>query len=47
MQTGSFVVSLDFELNWGVHDSKNLSHYGPYLLGVHRLLPQRQCGRSP
>jgi peptidoglycan/xylan/chitin deacetylase (PgdA/CDA1 family) len=37
--TGVFVVSLDFELHWGVHDHVPLSAYRENLLGVRRAVP--------
>ncbi len=37
--TGVFVISLDFELFWGVRDSKSLADYGPNILGVRRVIP--------
>jgi len=33
------VISLDFELNWGVRDRKTLSDYGENLLGVRKVVP--------
>jgi hypothetical protein len=37
---GAFVVSLDFELYWGVRDSKSLASYGPNILGVWQAIPR-------
>ena len=37
---GGFVLSLDFELNWGVRDSRTLAAYGPNLLGARRAVPR-------
>lgn len=34
-----FVISLDFELFWGVRDVKALSEYGPNILGVRQAIP--------
>jgi len=36
---GAFVISLDFELYWGVRDSKTLEHYKENLLGVREVMP--------
>ena len=38
-ETGKFVISLDFELNWGVRDQQSLAQYGPHLLGVRQAIP--------
>lgn len=37
---GHFVISLDFELNWGVRDLLPLEVYGANLLGVREVVPQ-------
>jgi peptidoglycan/xylan/chitin deacetylase (PgdA/CDA1 family) len=37
---GTLVMSLDFELMWGVHDSKTVEDYGPNILGVRRAIPE-------
>ena len=37
---GAFVISLDFELYWGVRDSKTLEHYKENLLGVREVMPR-------
>jgi peptidoglycan/xylan/chitin deacetylase (PgdA/CDA1 family) len=37
---GRFVISFDFELFWGVHDSTTLSRYGRNLLGVRDAVPR-------
>ena len=37
--TGAFVISLDFELFWGVRDSQSLADYGPNVLGVRQAIP--------
>ena len=37
--TGRFVVSLDFELHWGVHDHVPLAAYRENLLGARRAVP--------
>ncbi|NVO32115.1 polysaccharide deacetylase family protein [Hymenobacter lapidiphilus] len=36
---GHFIISLDFELNWGVRDQQTLAVYGPNLLGVRQAIP--------
>lgn len=38
-QPGRFVISLDFEINWGVRDQQTLAQYGPNLLGVRQAIP--------
>ena len=40
IQNGIFVISLDFELYWGVLDSKTLKTYGENILGVHSVIPR-------
>ena len=35
-----FILSLDFELFWGVRDVRNLSEYGNHIAGVRNVLPQ-------
>ncbi|GMG80905.1 polysaccharide deacetylase family protein [Paralimibaculum aggregatum] len=37
---GGFVLSLDFELMWGVRDSRSLADYGPNLLGARAAIPR-------
>ena len=37
--SGILVVSLDFELHWGVHDQLSLAAYRQNLLGVRRAVP--------
>ena len=39
-KTGSFVISLDFELMWGVRDLGIKDTYGGNILGVHSALPK-------
>ena len=34
MQYGSFIISLDFELFWGVRDKKSIASYGGNILGA-------------
>ena len=36
---GVFVVSLDFELLWGVRDKRTIADYGANILGVRRAIP--------
>ena len=36
---GWFVISLDFEINWGVRDQQTLAQYGDNLLGVREAIP--------
>jgi hypothetical protein len=38
-QPGAFVISLDFEINWGVRDQQTLAQYGANLLGVRQAVP--------
>ena len=44
---GAFVVSLDFELFWGVRDSRTVLEYGPHVLGERVAIPEilRQFSR--
>ncbi|MFJ7841921.1 polysaccharide deacetylase family protein [Lysinibacillus sphaericus] len=37
---GGFVISLDFELNWGVHDVFRYGQYNKNLYGVRQALPK-------
>ncbi|WP_027003772.1 polysaccharide deacetylase family protein [Hugenholtzia roseola] len=37
---GKFVISLDFELMWGVRDKRTVEDYGENLLGVWEALPK-------
>ncbi|WP_194840901.1 polysaccharide deacetylase family protein [Filobacillus milosensis] len=39
MNNGKFVISLDFELNWGVHDCLPVEQYINNLLGVRAVIP--------
>ena len=44
INNGSFVISLDFELMWGVRDVVTKKTYGQHILGVHTALPKiLQC----
>lgn len=36
---GHFVISLDFELYWGVRDHRTLENYGENILGVRNAIP--------
>lgn len=40
MKNGKFVISLDFELMWGVRDKKDKTNYGDNILGVHKVIPK-------
>ena len=37
---GNFVISLDFELLWGMRDHKSIADYGDNLLGVWEVFPK-------
>lgn len=37
---GNFVLSLDFELFWGVRDKRTISNYGENIKGVHQVIPR-------
>ena len=39
MQYGAFVISLDFELLWGVRDNRTIADYGANILGVRQVVP--------
>jgi hypothetical protein len=39
MKTGKFVISLDFELMYGLSDLKNLEEYKPNILGARKVIP--------
>jgi peptidoglycan/xylan/chitin deacetylase (PgdA/CDA1 family) len=36
---GTFIISLDFELHWGIRDVKTVTQYRENLLGVRRAVP--------
>ncbi|HEX5001900.1 MAG TPA: polysaccharide deacetylase family protein [Bacteroidia bacterium] len=36
---GTFIISIDFEIRWGVMDTKSLSNYGENLRGVRQAIP--------
>lgn len=40
MQHGSFVVSLDFELMWGVRDKRTRASYGANIVGEQTVIPR-------
>ena len=40
MTNGKFVISLDFELMWGVRDKKDKTNYGNNIIGVHEVIPK-------
>lgn len=37
---GKFVISLDFELLWGVRDKRTIAGYGENIRGVHTVIPR-------
>jgi peptidoglycan/xylan/chitin deacetylase (PgdA/CDA1 family) len=37
---GKFVISLDFELMWGVRDKRTIESYGNHILAVHQVIPR-------
>ncbi len=37
---GKLIISLDFELMWGVRDKRSIDNYGENIIGVHRLIPE-------
>jgi peptidoglycan/xylan/chitin deacetylase (PgdA/CDA1 family) len=39
MKKGLFVISLDFELLWGVRDKKTIESYGENIRGVRKVIP--------
>jgi len=38
--SGYFIISLDFELMWGVRDHRNINNYGNNILGVRKVIPK-------
>ena len=40
MKNGKFIISLDFELMWGVRDKKDKTTYGDNIICVHKVIPQ-------
>jgi len=39
VQHGAFVISLDFELLWGVRDKRTIADYGANIRGVRDAVP--------
>lgn len=39
-QKGLFVISLDFELFWGIRDKYDFDTYGQNVLGVWKVIPR-------
>jgi hypothetical protein len=39
VQNGTFVISLDFELIWGVRDKRTIADYSANILGVREVVP--------
>lgn len=37
---GTFIISLDFELGWGLHDVNTNRHYDENILAVHKVVPE-------
>ncbi len=37
---GQFVLSLDFELHWGVWDVTSINKYGSHIIGVQKVIPR-------
>ncbi|USD24816.1 polysaccharide deacetylase family protein [Flagellimonas marinaquae] len=40
MKQGKFIISLDFELFWGVRDKRSLTSYGNNIAKVHTIVPE-------
>ncbi len=40
MSKGIFIISLDFELFWGVRDHRTLENYGENIRNVHQVVPR-------
>jgi hypothetical protein len=40
MNTGAFTISIDFELYWGVRDTRSLDAYREHLDGVRQAIPR-------
>ena len=38
MNTGKFIISLDFELMWGVRDKRTIANYGDAIIGARTVL---------
>ena len=39
MNSGKFIISLDFELFWGMRDERTIEQYGENIKGVHKAIP--------
>ena len=39
-ENGKLVISLDFELLWGMRDKKTIETYGENILGVQQSIPK-------
>ncbi|MFL5740276.1 MAG: polysaccharide deacetylase family protein [Flavisolibacter sp.] len=39
MKPGLFIISLDFELLWGVRDKRTIANYGDNIRGVRQIIP--------
>src|ERR1700712_1711168 len=37
---GKFIISLDFELMWGIRDIVTIDMYGEHIVGVHEAIPK-------
>lgn len=40
MDNGKFIISLDFELFWGMRDERTIDQYGENIKGVHKAIPR-------
>ena len=40
MTNGKLVISLDFEIYWGIRDVVKLEDYHEHLMGVHNVIPR-------
>lgn len=40
MSAGKFIISLDFELMWGMNDATTVEKYGKHIAGVHTAIPR-------
>ena len=40
MNSGKFIISLDFELLWGVRDKRDIARYGDHINGGYKMLPR-------
>lgn len=40
IDNGKFVISLDFELQWGVRDKRSIEEYGQNIVNVHKVIPR-------